>query len=135
MQSEFRKRAPESVGALLAVLTGILIFILPTPMARELLAIVMTLIGAAYFGFAFSQNDRGKAVVEVIVASSFVAVALLGLWVSMWFIVAGLFLHGVWDLLHHRPEFAEIPSWYIPFCTWYDWAVSAVVALWLVMQA
>lgn len=134
MQSRLRNRSPEVIGAILAVATGIVIFALPAFMARDLLAIVMTLIGAAYFGFAFSQSDRRKATVEVIVACFFVIVALLGLWVSMWFIVAGLFLHGIWDLLHHRPEFAEIPGWYIPFCTWYDWIACLLVALWLALQ-
>jgi hypothetical protein len=127
----FRGRAG-GVGAVLAALSGALIFLLPHDMAREFLAIVMTLIGAAYFGFAFSQRDRRAAVIEVVVASAFVMIALLGLWVSVWFIVGGLFLHGVWDLMHHRHGgLAAIPAWYIPFCVWYDWLAAAIVAVWM----
>ena len=31
----------------------------------------------------------------------FIVLALLGMWVNWWFLVAGLVLHGVWDYFHN----------------------------------
>lgn len=123
-----------ATGFGLACVTGLLAFLLPREMARELFAIAMTLIGAAYYGFAFSSSAGPGRVVEVVTASLFVVSAILGLWVSPWFIALGLFAHGGWDLLHHRESasLASIPGWYIPFCVIYDWLAGAILVIWIV---
>ena len=125
-----------AAGVFPAALTGVLAYLLPREMARELFAVAMTLIGAAYYGFAFSAPAGKARIVEVIAASLFVASAILGLWASPWFIAAGLFAHGVWDLLHsnNRASLACIPGWYIPFCVVYDWLAGAILVIWIVQM-
>lgn len=105
-------------------------------MARELCAVAIPLIGAAYCGFAFSAPTGKAKIVEAVTASVFVASAILGLWVTPWFIAARLFAHGVWDLHHHynRASLACIPGWYIPFCVVYDWLAGAILVIWIVQM-
>jgi len=97
----------------------------------ELSSFLLVMIGSAYFGFALSSHSKRARIIEIIVASAFVLIAIYGLWVSPWILIAGLFLHGVWDLAHHNNVFnlAEIPKWYVPFCASYDWAMAIYLAI------
>ena len=115
-------------GLLLAFLTYIFFYTLEDEKIIELLTVIMTLIGAAYYGFAFKEDNRSIVITEVVVSTLFIVTALLGLWFSIWFIFVGLVLHGFWDLIHHNSKkLARIPSWYIPFCVVYDWVLAVIV--------
>lgn len=97
----------------------------------ELTSFLLVMIGSAYFGFALSSHSKRARIIEIIVASAFVLMAIYGLWVSPWILIVGLFLHGVWDLAHHNNVFnlAEIPKWYVPFCASYDWVMAIYLAI------
>ena len=113
---------------MLAFLTFVIIYPLEDKKTVELLTVIMTLIGAAYYGFAFKEEKRSVIITEVVVSTLFIAFALLGLWFSIWYIFAGLVLHGFWDLIHHNSKnLAIIPQWYIPFCVVYDWVLAVIV--------
>jgi hypothetical protein len=67
--------------------------------------------------------------VESVAITAAVAVAGLGLKRSLWFIVAGLAIHGAFDLIHggliNNPG---VPAWWPSFCLSYDVAVAAYLA-------
>ena len=125
-------RAEIAVGLLLAALTAAVALMLPRPLAAELFAVLLALIASVYVGFGLRASRGGERNVEVATAAGFVVVALLGLWVSPYFWVAGLVGHGVWDLAHHpRGLRTEVPGWYPPYCAAYDWALGASVLVWI----
>lgn len=118
------------VGLGLAFATCISLVLLPVEWARDAIANLLTLIAAIYVGFSLASQGRLALTKQVAGCLFFVTLALLGLWVNWWFLVAGLALHGGWDFLHHG-EYGHgvVPHWYVPFCAVYDWAVALFVAV------
>lgn len=117
------------LGFGLAASTCLLLWMLPPEVARSVVSHLMTLIGAVYVGFALAAPDRMSVARQVAGSGLFMGLALAGLWLSAWYLVAGLVLHGLWDLAHHREhEHGTMPRWYVPACASYDWAVAVFVA-------
>jgi len=116
------------IGLGLAVLTCAVLWPLPPEIARGAVSHLVTLIGSVYVGFALASPDRMSVSRQIAGCALFMALALAGLWLSWWWLVAGLVLHGLWDLLHHREhEHGTMPSWYVPACAAYDWTLAAFV--------
>ncbi len=115
------------VGIAGAVLTALTAWssLIPDPLAFH--SVALTMIGAIYMGFAFLDGRVSIVILELTVATGFIVLALLGLWVGHIFIAVGLVLHGVWDLVH-RPGgvTTKIPSWYPPFCAAFDFVFAGI---------
>ena len=115
------------VGIAGAALTALIAWssLIPDPLAFHTMA--LTMIGAIYMGFAFADGRVSIVILELSVATAFITLALLGLWVAPMFIAAGLVLHGFWDLAH-RPNgvTTKIPKWYPPFCAAFDFLFAGV---------
>lgn len=113
------------IGILLAGLSIFLHTLLEDDQQMEWMSALMVLIGSVYFGFAFKESRKTTRIIEISIATLFVSMGILGLWISPWILFTALLLHGIWDLLHHRTNIlAEIPRWYIPFCATYDWVMA-----------
>jgi hypothetical protein len=66
--------------------------------------------------------------VEVLGTIIFVALAVLGLKRSPWFLAIGIVAHGLaWDIWHYRNS-TYIPDWYATACLAVDLAFAAYVA-------
>lgn len=110
--------------------------LLPPQWARGATANLLTLIAAIYVGFALASEDQLALFRQAAGCALFLALALLGLWLSWWFLVAGLALHGGWDVLHHGERGqGVIPRWYVPFCAAYDWVLALFVAFFFAAPA
>ncbi len=79
--------------------------VLSDAQAFEFHAVLLTLIASIYIGFALQGGNRCEVGLELTVAAAFTIFALIGLWLSPWFIVLGLALHGVWDFLYGIARF------------------------------
>jgi hypothetical protein len=90
-------------------------------------AVWLAVIGAIYLGFAFADGRPSIVILEMGVATGFLALAFLGLWLAPTFVAAGLVLHGFWDL-GHRPGGikTKLPSWYPPFCAAFDFVFAGL---------
>lgn len=108
------------VGALLAVASLPVHFVMPIRASEHLAAITLALIAGIYVGFALQDGRLRIVATEVGIALAFAGCALLGLWITPWAVPAAVALHGVWDLAHHRHVTTAIPRWYVPFCAIYD---------------
>lgn len=118
------------VGSGFALVTCLFLALLPEEWARGAASNLLTLIAAIYVGFAIASKGQLNIPKQVAGCAFFVTLALLGLWLSLWFLVAGLALHGVWDCLHHGEHgHGVVPRWYVPFCAVYDWVVALFIAL------
>ncbi len=115
------------VGIAGGVLTSVIAWspFIPDPLAFY--SVSLAVIGAIYIGFAFSDGRLSIVILELSVATGFVVLALLGLWLAPVFVAAGLILHGVWDLWHRpRGITTKLPSWYPPFCAAFDFVFAGV---------
>lgn len=90
-------------------------------------SICLAMICAIYLGFAISDGRLPIVILEVTIATLFLVLAFLGLWVAPAFVAAGLILHGIWDLAH-RPNgiTTRLPVWYPPFCAAYDFVFAGI---------
>lgn len=70
---------------------------LPRLLAFDFTALLLTVIGSIYIGFALADGRTKVMVQELSAASLFILLAALGLWVNPYLWVLGLLLHGVWD--------------------------------------
>jgi hypothetical protein len=91
-------------------------------------AVWLAIIAAVYLGFAFADGRPSIAVLEMAVATGFLVLAFLGLWLAApAFIAAGLFLHAFWDLVHQpRGITTRLRRWYPPFCAAFDFVFAGL---------
>ena len=131
---EYPKTMLAWVGISLAImLTHVL---LPKPLAFDFTALLLAVIGAVYVGFALADGRPGVMVQEISAASFFVLLAALGLWVNPYLWVLGLFLHGVWDWLHHPGGVkTRVPDYYPPVCVIVDGSLALFLLVWLSLSA
>ena len=115
------------VGIAGAVLTALTAWssLIPDPLVFH--SVALTMIAAIYMGFAFLDGRVSIVILELTVATGFIVLALLGIWVGYIFIAIGLVLHGIWDLAHRSGGVAtKIPSWYPPFCAAFDFVFAGI---------
>jgi hypothetical protein len=99
---------------------------------RNLLAgflVAMPLVYVARYLFASTGGAANYWLwVEVLGTTIFVALAVLGVRRSPWFLAIGMVLHGLaWDIWHYRNS-TYIPDWYAIACLAVDLAFGAYVA-------
>ena len=122
-------------GIGLAAATCFILTLLPSDYARDLTAILLVLIASIYLGFSLASQGQLKFRSQAAGSILFIVLALLGLWVNWWFLVAGLVLHGVWDYMHHGHRGrGVVPSWYIPFCAGYDVSMGLFIAFYFALK-
>ena len=56
---------------------------------------------------------------------------LVGLFTTPWLVIAGIFGHGVWDLLKHGGHGTPFFGWYISGCVVVDWCYAAALTFFL----
>lgn len=57
----------------------------------------------------------------------------VGLWLSPWLIIAGIFGHGVWDLFKHKGHGTPFFGWYVSGCVVIDWCYASALTLYLII--
>jgi hypothetical protein len=94
--------------------------------------LILTGIGFIYVGFSWTVLQA--LVVNSVQAVFFLALSFLGIRKSVYFLAAGYFLHGTWDLVYapFAPP-ALIPPGYDLFCLSIDFAMGLYL-LWYVRR-
>lgn len=120
------------VGVVLALLTISFILMFPKQKILELLVILLAVIASIYLGFALSDGRKREIMIEISGMFFFLALAIFGLWISPYFLIAGYLIHGVWDVIHnHKIIQTEVVEWYKILCLVYDWVIAIFILLWL----
>ncbi len=87
---------------------------------------VLIFIAAYYVFFAFMAGEG--IVAEIIAASLFTAVAVIGAYTRLLWVGIGIVLHGVFDWVHpHIITNSGVPSWWPGFCAGIDIVLGARV--------
>jgi hypothetical protein len=119
------------VGALLAFAVGWMATATGLDRDRALYPAVTIVIASYYALFAVMGVSTHALVLECVVGTAFLAVAVAGFRSSRWVVVLARAVHGVFDLTHGRvmPN-PGVPTWWPAFCLTYDLTAAACLA-WL----
>ena len=83
-----------------------------------------------YVAFSFTGANTQWLIIELIGLVVFTLIAVLGLRVSLWFLVIGWASHVSWDvLLHLIREQPFVPDWYPVACISFDLIVAGYIAV------
>lgn len=121
------------IGLILALAVVGLASALGLDRERGFYPIVLMVIASYYVLFAAMGASSRTLVIEILVACGFLLAAALGFRKSLWFVVAGLVGHGVFDFFHHVfIQNPGVPAWWPGFCLAFDALLGVVLAVGLV---
>jgi hypothetical protein len=102
---------------------------------RSFYPTVAIVVGSYYALFAAMGASSRTLVVESVVGGIFLVLAVLGFKSSLWFAVAALIGHGLFDSVHHFfIDNPGVPRWWPGFCLAFDAGFGVLLALRLVRQ-
>ena len=117
------------IGIAAATAIGLFATVIGFDKERSFYPVVLIVIATLYLLFAAMAKSTGYLVAEAIPALVFVAMAALGFRKSLWVVVAGLALHGVFDFFHHAViANPGVPVWWPGWCLAYDVVAAAYLA-------
>lgn len=123
------------IGLILALAVVGLASALGLDRERGFYPIVLMVIASYYVLFAAMGASSRTLVIEILVACGFLLAAALGFRKSLWFVVAGLVGHGVFDFFHHVfIQNPGVPAWWPGFCLAFDALLGVVLAVGLVRR-
>jgi len=124
-----------AIGALLALTVSAFATIVGLDRDRAFYP-TLTIVIASYYGlFAVLGGSIAALRAESVVIAAFVLIAALGFKLNLWLLVAALFGHGIFDLVHaHLISDPGVPKWWPMFCLTYDITAAAYLA-WLLSQS
>jgi len=121
------------IGVVLAVVVGIFTSLLGMDRDRALYPAVLIVIAALYDLFAVMGGSSQALVLELAVGVIFVGLAIAGFRFSLWFAVAGLAGHGIYDFVHGLLfQNPGVPTFWPTFCSAYDVTAAGYLA-WLII--
>ena len=123
------------IGLALAVIVAGGATVLGMDRERSLYPAILIVVASYYVLFAVMGADRPTLLLEILAASGFTLLALLGFKNSPWLIAAALAGHGVFDSVHHLLiENPGVPLWWPGFCLAFDGIAGAWLALRIMRQ-
>lgn len=97
--------------------------------------VVLIVVATYYVLFASMGAPARVVIVESLIATGFLVLAVIGFKSSLWIVVAALVGHGVFDFVHHRLiENPGVPPWWPGFCLAFDVAAGGFLAVLLVRR-
>lgn len=118
------------VGVFLALSVGLLGTIVGLDRDRAFYPTVLIVIASYYALFAVMGGSGRPLAIESIAIAAFAGVSIVGFRTSLWIVVAGLALHGLFDVIHgHLIANPGVPAWWPAFCLAYDFAAAAYLAV------
>lgn len=96
---------------------------------------LLLVIASYYVLFAVMGGSGYALVMETLVMTGFLLVAVVGFKKNLWLVVAALAAHGIFDFLHgHVVANPGVPAWWPAFCLAYDITAAAFLA-WLLRRS
>lgn len=120
------------IGAVLALAVGIFATFIGLDRDRALYPAILIVIGFLYTLFAVMGGRTEAIYLEIAAGVVFAALAVAGFRWTLWFAVAGLAAHGIFDFVHaYIIQNPGVPSFWPAFCSAYDIVAAAYLA-WLI---
>jgi hypothetical protein len=94
------------------------------------------IVSASYYAlFAVMGGTFHAHFIEACVATVFLAVTIVGFKNSLWFVVAALGAHGIFDVFHGQViANPGVPVWWPAFCLTYDGVAAGYLAVLLLRR-
>jgi hypothetical protein len=90
----------------------------------------LVVIASTYDLFAAIGGSPEAFAIDSLIQAAFIGLSVIGFRTNLWLVVAGLFGHGMLDLVHgHLINNPGVPAWWPAFCMSYDVAAAAYLAL------
>jgi hypothetical protein len=125
---------PYLAGIVLALTVSGLATLVGLDRDRAFYPTLLLVIASYYVLFAVMGGSGHALVVETLVTTGFLLVAVIGFKTSLWLVVAALAAHGVFDFVHARVVANPgVPAWWPAFCLTYDVTAAAFLA-WLLWR-
>jgi hypothetical protein len=116
-------------GAILALAVGGLSTVVGLDRDRAFYPTVLIVIASYYALFAVVIESTHALVIEAVVATAFLAAAIVGFKHSLWLVVAALAAHGILDVFHDQViANPGVPAWWPAFCLAYDGVAAGYLA-------
>jgi hypothetical protein len=120
---------PYLAGIVLALMVSGLATLIGLDRDRAFYPTVLVVIASYYVLFAMMGGSNHALVVETLVMTGFLVVALIGFKKNLWLVVAALAAHGIFDFFHGRVVANPgVPAWWPAFCLTYDITAAAFLA-------
>lgn len=124
-----------AIGVAAATAVGLFATVIGFDKERSFYPVVLIVIATLYLLFAAMAGSTNPLIAEAIPALVFVAMAALGFRKTLWLVVAGLALHGVFDYFHHAViANPGVPVWWPGWCLAYDVVAAAYLAVLIVIR-
>ena len=126
---------PYLTGIVLALMVSGLATLIGLDRDRAFYPTLLVVIASYYVLFAVMGGSGHALVVETLVMTGFLLVALIGFKKNLWLVVAALAAHGIFDFFHGRiVANPGVPAWWPAFCLTYDVTAAAFLA-WLLRRS
>ncbi|HMC86791.1 MAG TPA: DUF6010 family protein [Chitinophagaceae bacterium] len=119
-------------AAFIGTFSGILVILMVALLKQLDKATVYGLIlaGIGYLYVGFTWSDIPSLVITFLQSVAFLFLAFFGIKKNIYFLTAGYFLHGLWDLLYDLfPNRGLIPPHYDWFCLSIDFTIGLYLLL------
>ena len=121
-----------AIGVVLALAVGIFATFVGLDRDRALYPTTLIVIGYLYTLFALMGGRSEALLPEIAAGTVFAALAVAGFRWTLWFAVAGLAAHGIFDFIHaYIIQNPGVPTFWPAFCSAYDIVAAAYLA-WLI---
>jgi hypothetical protein len=126
---------PYLAGIVLALSVSGLATLIGLDRDRAFYPTLLVVIASYYVLFAVMGGSGHALVVETVVMTGFLLIALIGFKRNLWLVVAALAAHAVFDFFHGRVVANPgVPAWGPAFCLTYDVTAAAFLA-WLLRRS
>lgn len=116
-------------GTLFGIATGMLTSLIGMDRDRSLYPAMMIVIALLYCLFAVMGGSTQALTIESAIGVIFIASAVAGFKSNLWFTVAGIVGHGLFDLAHPQLfQNAGVPTWWPGFCGTIDIVLGLYLA-------
>jgi hypothetical protein len=121
------------IGLILAAAVVCLATVSGLARDRSFYPTVLIVIGSYYVLFAAMAASRRTLVVESVVGGIFLLFGVFGFKRNLWFVVAALIGHGMFDFVHHFfIDNPGVPHWWPGFCLAFDALLGVFLAVQLI---
>ena len=118
-----------AIGVGLAAAASLFIWWTGLEKDRAVYPVILIVIAILYELFAVLGGSNAALLSELAPTAIFIGVSVLGFRTSLWWVVAGLIGHGLYDIFHPA-IFTNpgVPVWWPMFCMAYDVAAGVFLA-------
>ncbi len=111
------------IGVSAALFTILIVTVFKRLDRNVFYGLILSAIGFLYVGFTWT--DITTVIINILQAIFFLLLAYFGIKKNSLFLIAGYFMHGLWDLMYNHIGNSDlIPPHYDFFCSTYDFIIG-----------